>query len=91
LQKEGSPKDSVVDSLFGFLSHKEHIQNALGWIESNKITVGDASLYELQPQHKHSILKCLFRSRHFEHDTKMEMIDMILGDDKSDIAERCRA
>jgi len=42
-------KDAIVDSLFSFLSHKEHIQIALGWIESNKITVGDSSLYELQP------------------------------------------
>ena len=45
-------KDPVVDAIFGFLSHKEHIQNALGWLESNKITVGDASLYELSASHK---------------------------------------
>jgi hypothetical protein len=85
------PKDAIVDSLFSFLSHKEHIQNALGWIESNKITVGDASLYELKPAHKHRILRCLFMSRHFEHDTKMEMMEMIFADDKSDIVDRCRA
>ena len=91
LQKKGVHKDAIVDSLFSFLSHKEHIQIALGWIESNKITVGDSSLYELQPQHKHEILKCLFRSKHFEPDTKMEMMQKIFSDDKSDIVDRCRA
>jgi hypothetical protein len=39
--------------MFRFLSHQEHIKNALGWLESGKITVGEASLYELKPAHKH--------------------------------------
>jgi len=46
-------KDPIVDQLFSFLSHKVQIQNALGWLESGKITVGDASLYELKQTHKH--------------------------------------
>lgn len=91
LQKEGLVKDPIVDMIFSFLSHKEHIQNALGWLETNKITVGDASLYELNPSHRRSILRCLFESRHFEYETKMEMMEMVLSDDKSDQADRCRA
>lgn len=80
-----------MDMIFSFLSHKEHIQNALGWLETNKITVGDASLYELNATHRRKILRCLFESRHFEYDTKMEMMEMVLSDDKSDQADRCRA
>ena len=91
LQKEGVTKDPIVDRIFSFLSHKEHIQNALGWLESNKITVGDASLYELKTVHKHSILRCLFASRHFEYDIKMETMEMVFGEDKSDQTDRCRA
>ena len=53
--------------------------------------MGDASLYELKTSHKHSILRSLFESKHFEHDTKMEMMEMVLADDKSDLADRCRA
>jgi hypothetical protein len=60
LQKEGLIKDPIVDMIFSFLSHKEHIQNALGWLETNKITVGDASLYELNASHRRQILRCLF-------------------------------
>ena len=91
LQKEGITKDPIVDRIFSFLSHKEHIQNALGWLESNKITVGDASLYELKTVHKHSILRCLFASRHFEYDIKIETMEMVFGEDKSDQTDRCRA
>ena len=42
LQKEGVNKNAIVDQLFGFLSSKENIQAALGWLETGKITVGDA-------------------------------------------------
>jgi hypothetical protein len=84
LQKEGVTKDPIAFRIFSFLSHKEHIQNALGCLESNKIRVGYASLYELKTVHKHSILRCLFASRHFEYYTNMEIMDMVFGEDKSD-------
>jgi len=91
LSKEGMIKDPIVDQMFAFLSSKDHIQNALGWLESGKITVGDASLYELKQTHKHQILKGLFRSKDFDLSDKMDMMSVVLGDDKSDLADRCRA
>ena len=33
LAKEGSPKDSIVDNLFGFLASAENMRTALGWLE----------------------------------------------------------
>lgn len=53
--------------------------------------MGDASLYDLKATHKHRILRSLFQSKHFEHDTKMEMMELVFGDDKSDTADRIKA
>lgn len=77
-------KDPIVDMVFSFLSHKEHLQTALGWMESGKITVGDATLYELKQNHKHQILKRLYSSKDFGIDVKNETMTVVLGDDKSD-------
>lgn len=66
LGNEKVSKDPIVDQLFGFLSCKENIQTALGWLETEKISVGDQQLYSLQKKHKHSILVCLFKSTHFD-------------------------
>jgi len=55
------------------------------------ITVGDQQLFDLQKKHKHSILSLLFKSKHFELDHKMALLESTLGDDKSDLAENCRA
>ena len=91
LQKDGVNKDPIVDQLFGFLSSKENIQAALGWLETGKITVGDAALYDITKNHKHTILKQLFASKHFQTTDKMELLEMTLGDEKSDLADRTRA
>ena len=86
LAKEGVSKDPIVDQLFGFLSSQESIQTALGWLESGKIAVGDGEPYEINTSQKHSILKALFKSKDFATDVKMELLEMTLGEDKSDIA-----
>lgn len=83
-------KDPIVDSLFMFLSNDEHLKDAQAWLESNKITVGDATLYELKDTHRKSILKALFKSDKLTLATKNEILENVLGDDKSDLAERCR-
>ena len=91
LGKEGVNKDPIVDQLFGFCSSKENLQSALGWLETGKITVGETQLYEITNSHKHSILHQLFRSRDFSTTDKMELLEMTMGDDKSDIAAKTRA
>ena len=91
LQKEGVNKDPIVDQLFGFLSSKENIQAALGWLETGKITVGDAALYDITKTHKLTILKMLFKSKDFQTTDKMELLELTLGDEKSDLADRTRA
>ena len=91
LSKEGVNKDAIVDQLFGFLSSKENIQAALGWLETGKITVGDAQLFDITKSHKHTILKMLFRSKDFSTTDKMELLEMTLGDEKSDLGDRTRA
>ena len=67
------------------------MQTALGWLETGKITVGDAQLFELTKNHKHSILRPLFCSKDFSTKDKMDILEMTLGDDKSDIATETRA
>ena len=91
LQKDGVNKDPIVDQLFGFLSSKENVQAALGWLETGKITVGDAALYDITTNHKHTILKMLFKSKDFQTTDKMELLELTLGDEKSDLADRTRA
>jgi len=91
LAREGVNKDPIVDQLFGFLSSQENIQTALGWLESGKITAGDEQLFEIQKKHKWAILKALFRSKHFATDIKMELLEMTLGEEKSDLALQTRA
>lgn len=84
-------KDPIVDQLFGFLSAEANIRSALMWLEQSKIMVGDQNLYDLQKSHKMSILRLLFKSKYFGLDQKMALLESTLGDDKSDLAENCRA
>ena len=54
--------------------------------------VGDGdSLYELKTSHKHTILRTIFKSKSFTTEQKMDLLETTLGDDKSDLAENCRA
>jgi hypothetical protein len=48
-------------------------------------------LFELKPTHKHSILRVLFKSRSFNLEQKMDLLEVTLGEDKSDLSENCRA
>ena len=88
LQKDGVNKDPIVDQLFGFLSSKENIQAALGWLETGKITVGDAALYDITKTHKLTILKMLFKSKDFQTTDKMELLELTLGRQRAWLASR---
>lgn len=92
LSKEGVQKDPIVDQLFGTLASEENIRTALGWMEQSKITDSDGqTIYELKAAHKHSILRVVFKSLDFTVEQKMDLLETTLGEDKSDLAENCRA
>ena len=82
-----------MDSLFAFVSRKDHVDLCLTWLETGHITAGadGAKLYELKQVHKHSILRKLFGSRDFEAEFKHATLDKIVGEDKSDLVENLRA
>ena len=37
------------------------------------------------------IIKVIFKSSHFSYEQKMDLLELTLGEDKSDLAENCRA
>lgn len=50
----------------------------------------EKKLFNLTQGHKHSIMYKLFRSKDHEESNKMEILDKVLGDDKSDLAKNAR-
>lgn len=92
LSKEGVQKDPIVDQLFGTLACEENMRTALGWLEQSKITNSEGqNLYDLKQSHKFTILRVLFKSRDFTQEQKMDLLETTLGEDKTDLAEQCRA
>lgn len=90
MTKEGVPKDSIVDQLFGFLSSEDNLRMAVEWLKQCKITLDGQDIFNLLPKHKHTILRVIFKSRIFDLETKMALLEETLGDDKSDLASNCR-
>lgn len=90
LGREGVSKDPIVDQIFSFMANEENMRTALGWLEQSKISVNDQHLYELKPMHKQTILKVVFKSTAFSQEQKMDLLDLTLGEDKSDLSENCR-
>lgn len=86
-----STRVPIVDNLFSFVSHKDHIEIALKWLERGAIlTENDEELFKLAAKHKYSILKVLHGDPSFPTDFKNELLNKTLGDDKSDITENVR-
>jgi aminopeptidase N len=88
---EGAPKDAIADSLFGFVSKKEHLDLCLEWAQSAQVTLNGAAVYELKQSHKHRILKVMHMSPSKMAEEKAAMLELIIGEDKSDLAENLRA
>jgi hypothetical protein len=86
-----SVKDTIVDSLWGFLSHKDDIARALQWLTEGNITSADGQeIFSLKPNHKRAIVKRIHKSSSVSDETKAEILQSVLGDDQSDLAKACR-
>ena len=87
-----SIKSAVVDQLWGFLSSKNDVEMALKWVENGQIQDKDEKkdLFELKQSHNMSIVKVINKSTHVSETCKMELLDKVLGEDKSDLAKQCR-
>ena len=67
------------------------------WVERGHITdldeygyVGKKQVFSLKSGHKYSIVKVISKSQNVPEITKQEMLDKVLGEDKSDISIQCR-
>lgn len=82
----------IVDNLFGFLTDLEHIKIAREWLDRGAILKADGTeLFKLSKKHKLSIVKVVFEEPSFENEEeKQELLEKVIGDDKSDIAVNAR-
>ena len=90
---EQTTKIPIVDNLFGFLSDLEHLQLAQQWLESGVVFKDQATkkaLFTLGTRHKYSILKKVFEEPSISTEFKNALIEKVIGDDKSDIAQNTR-
>lgn len=82
-----STRIPIVDNLFGFVSHPDHISIVLNWLDKGAIT-GDngEEVFKLGTRHKQSIVRIVFGDSGFDLQFKQQLLDKTLGEDKSDIA-----
>lgn len=66
------------------------MQTALEWLESGAIKDGDKVVFELQTKHKQQILKRYFQETGVAKQLKMDLMEKVIGSDKSDLAENTR-
>jgi hypothetical protein len=90
LMKGTATLEPMADQLFGFISTEEQISKAIEWLKSGKIEDEGRVILELKPKHKHSVLKKYFTLKDVADKNKFEMLELVMGDDKSDIAENVR-
>lgn len=84
-------KDPIVDQLFDFLATKDNISTAIEWLINSQITIEGEAIYFVRTRQKHQILKALFKSADFDTELKMELLESVLGKERSEQAETCRA
>jgi len=90
---EPDVKNPVVQNIFNFITTQDQVDLAQQWLKSGFIHTPKEptkSLNELLPNDKRMILKTLCRSTKISTDTKKELMEKVLKDDKSDIARRTR-
>lgn len=88
-QIDEATKNPIVDNLFGFIAHKDHLGLARQWLEIDKIfqsAENNLPLFDLQKKHKFSILKNIYKNKEIPLAEKQEILERVIGDDKSDIA-----
>ena len=70
-----------------------HLKLAEQWLETGTIfrdAATKAEVFKLGKKHQYSILKKLFEEPTVEHATKLALLEKVLGEDKSDIAQNTR-
>jgi len=61
---------------------------ALGWLQAGKICNSEGvTVVELNAGHKRGILRKVFEDPSIPREKKMAMMEEVMGDDKSDLAE----
>ncbi len=64
---DDSTRIPIVDNLFGFVSHADHIQTALVWLDKGAITRENGEeVFKLGTRHKQSIVKIVFGDSGFD-------------------------
>ena len=91
LETSWLPKDIIVDQLFSFLSSEEHMWTAYRWIKQSTIYLRGRPVYVLQPKQKYQFLKSFFKSRSFGQEKNLDLMQTVLGNDISILAEKSRA
>jgi hypothetical protein len=92
-------KIPIVDNLFGFVSDKDHLKVAQEWMIEGNIFVQKEGqrkeVFKLGQKHKYSILKKVFEEPSIPAQEKQDILKVVIGEDKSDIAtntiETCQA
>jgi hypothetical protein len=92
LHKEGVSQDAVVDQLFGLIATENQHKMCVEWLEKGHILHQEdkRNIYELKQSHKNTILTKTFKFSGMSKDTKMELLNKILGGDNSDLAINTR-
>lgn len=58
---EPSTRIPIVDNLFSFVSHKDHIDMALTWLEKGAImSENGEEVFKLAAKHRYSIVKIVY-------------------------------
>ena len=87
-------KIPIVDNLFGFVSDKDHLKVALDWMMEGNIFVQKEGqrkeVFKLGQKHKYSILKKVFEEPSISAEEKHDILKVVIGEDKSDIAENTK-
>lgn len=91
LQSNNLTKDVIVDQLFCFLSSEERFWTAYRWVKMSTIYIRGQAVYHLRPRQKYEFLKSFFKSRHFYQEKKLDLMQIVLGNDISILAEKIRA
>jgi hypothetical protein len=89
-----STKIPIVDSLFSFIQTQDQLNLAHQWLDCGFIFRHDAPekhFFDLGLKHKYSILKKIFEDPDYMPEAqKLELLEVVVGDNKSDIAKNTR-
>jgi len=81
----------LTNSLLGFVKSQSHVEKAVKWLEEGCILEEEKGAKiegaELSKTHKYAIVKAVHAKKGFDTAEKQRLLDLVVGDDKSDIAK----